>query len=88
MANKFDFRTAEKLVEMIDAAAAKLDVKNGQMEKYFAVLHDSFKDEGYEAFSTDMSLANKAIGEVILELKKTGGKIAAYAEKLQELQGL
>lgn len=84
MSDKFDFNTASRLVQVIESAASALDVKNGQMEKRFGELHESFKDSGYDAYALDMTAADKAIGEVIQQLRAVGAHIAKYAIRLQE----
>lgn len=82
--NKFDFNTASNLVQAVEAAASALEVKNGQMETRFGKLHDSFKDDAYTAFATDMDKADKAIGDVISQLRAVAAHIAKYAERLRE----
>ena len=82
--NKFDFNVANQLVQAVAATADALAVKNGQMEKRFGNLHETFKDSGYDEFAVDMTAANKAIEEVIAQLKAVGGAIAKYAARLQE----
>ncbi len=84
MGNKFDFNTASNLVQAVEAAASALEVKNGQMEKRFGALHDAFKDDAYTAFATDMAKADKAIGDVISQLRAVAAHIAKYAERIQQ----
>lgn len=82
--DKFDFRVANNLVQAVVQTADALDVKNGQMEKRFMDLQDSFKDSGYDGYAVDMNAANQSIKSVITQLKVVGGKIARYAEELRE----
>lgn len=84
MSNKFDFRTAEKLVGLVESTASKLDVQNGQMETRFGRLHDFFKDAGYDEFTSDMSSANKAVTEVITQMHAVSRALADYAAVLRE----
>lgn len=84
MGDKFDFRTADRLVDAVNKTAATLDVKNGQMEKYFGNLHDSFRDPGYDEFTGDMTAADKAIKEVIKQMHAVSKAIADYSNQLRE----
>ena len=86
MADKFDFRVASTLIQVIEQSASTLDVKNGQMEKHFGNLHEGFKDAGYDAYATDMTAANKAIKEVIDQIHAVSKHIADYAQKLSEVE--
>ena len=84
MSNRFDFRTAEKLVELVEKTASNLDVQNGQMETRFGHLHDFFKDAGYDEFTADMGAANRAVAEVITQMHAVSRALAEYAAKLKE----
>ncbi len=86
MGNKFDFRQGEKLSQSMVVAADKLDVYNGQMEKKFAQLAEFFRDSGYDEYSVDMDKANKAISDVVEQMKHVGRAIAEYASRLKEAQ--
>lgn len=83
--DKFDFNAASSLVQAVDAAAATLDVKNGQMEKHFGALHEGFKDDGYDAYAMDMSAANNVVQEVVMQMRVVAKHIAEYAEKLRDI---
>lgn len=83
MGNKFDFHTADSLVQAVETAASALEVKNGQMEQRFGQLHETFKDDGYDAYAIDMKAADKAIGEVVTQLRVVGAHIAKYADRLR-----
>lgn len=85
MATKFDFNVADSLVGAVEQAASTLDVKNGQIEKHFGALHEGFKDSAYEEYALDMSAANKAIQDVITQMRAVASKIAAYSDKLREI---
>lgn len=82
--NKFDFNTANRLVELVAGVVDTLDVKNGQMEHRFGALREVFKDDGYDRYSKDMKKADEAIGEVLNQMKKVGAAIATYAVKLRD----
>ena len=82
--DKFDFQTAMALITALQKASDALDVKNGQMEKKFGELNQFFKDSGYEAYSLDMSAANKVIDDVRTQMWEVTKHIAAYAEKLRD----
>ncbi len=84
MSNRFDFRTAEKLVALVEKTAANLDVQNGQMETRFGRLHDYFKDDGYDEFSTDMSSADRAVNDVITQMHAVSRALSEYADRLKE----
>lgn len=83
--DKFDFKIANSLVQSVDAAASTLDIKNGQMEKKFGNLHESFKDSGYDSYALDMSAANNAIKDVVTQMRVVAKHIAEYAEKLKHV---
>ena len=85
MADKFDFRTAEKLLELVEGTASKLDVQNGQMEARFGRLHEFFKDAGYDEVATDMTAANKATMDVIRQMHLVSKALAEYAAHLREV---
>lgn len=85
MSDRFDFRTAQKLVELVENAASKLDVQNGQMEARFGRLHEFFKDEGYDVFVPDMSSADKAIADVISQMHLVSKALSEYAARLYEI---
>ena len=84
MATLFDFNTAAQLLEMVEANAAKLDVQNGQMEKRFGLLHEFFRDVGYDDFAADMEKANRAVEEVIVSMHAVSRAIGEYADRLRE----
>ena len=84
MSNRFDFRTAERLVELVEKTALNLDVQNGQMETRFGRLHDFFKDAGYDEFTADMGAANKAVSEVIKQMHAVSRALVEYAARLRE----
>lgn len=83
MATKFDFTVADQLVGAVEQTASALEVKNGQIEKHFGALHEGFKDSAYDEYAMDMSAANKAIKDVVLQLREVGKHIAEYSEKLK-----
>lgn len=83
--DKFDFSVASSLVQAVDAAASTLDVKNGQMEKKFGDLREGFKDSGYDAYALDMSTADRAVKEVVTQMRVVAKHIAEYAEKLKQI---
>lgn len=84
MADRFDFRTANKLVELVEKTASALDVQNGQMETRFGRLHDFFRDEGYDEFTADMSAANRSVAEVIKQMHAVSRALANYADILKQ----
>ena len=84
MSDKFDFRTAQQLIEAVEGTASALDIKNGQMTKRFGNLQNYFKDSGYDEFAVDMSAADIAIEDVISHLHEISRKIAEYANQLQD----
>ena len=83
--DKFDFNVANSLVQAVDTAASTLAVKNGQMEKKFGSLREGFKDSGYDAYALDMSAANKAVKDVVTQMRVVAKHIAEYAEKLKHI---
>lgn len=83
--DKFDFNVADSLIQAVDAAAATLDVKNGQMEKKFGNLREGFKDSGYDAYALDMSAANNAVEGVVTQMRVVVKHIAEYSEKLKHV---
>ena len=83
MGTKFDFTVADQLVSAVEQTASALEVKNGQIEKHFGALHEGFKDSAYDEYAMDMSKANKAIQDVVTQLRQVGKHIAQYAEKLR-----
>ena len=84
MSDLFDFRTAEKLIALVEKTASTIDVQNGQMETRFGRLHDFFKDEGYDEYSIDMSTANRSISEVLSQMHAVSRALAEYAARLRE----
>ena len=84
MSDKFDFSTANQLIQAVEGAASALDVKNGQMEKRFGNLREYFKDAGYDVFAADMSAADTAIKEVITQLHEVSRNIGEYAIRLRD----
>lgn len=84
MSNMFSFREAERLVEVVEGAAAKLDVQNGQMETRFSRLHDFFADAGYDEFVTDMSAASSSVEDVIRQMHEVSQSLVEYAARLRE----
>ena len=77
MATKFDFTVADQLVGAVEQTASAL------IEKHFGALHEGFKDSAYDEYAMDMSAANKAIKDVVLQLREVGKHIAKYSEKLK-----
>ena len=80
----FNFQIANALIEKVEKFATNLDVQNGQMETRFGRLHDFFKDEGYDEFTTDMSSAEKSIKDVITQLHAVSKALAEYAQRIEE----
>lgn len=83
--NKFDFNVASSLVQVIDAAASTLEIKNEEMEKKFGNLREGFKDSGYDAYAMDMSAAKKTVEDVIAQMRVVAKHVAEYAEKLKTI---
>ena len=83
--DRFDFTVATTLCNTIETAATALEIKNGQMESKFGNLREGFKDSGYDAYALDMSAANKAIGDVVIQMRTVAQHIATYAEKLKNI---
>ena len=77
MSNRFDFRTAEKLVELVEKTASNLETRFGR-------LHDFFKDAGYDEFTADMGAANRAVKEVTTQMHAVSRTLANYAAVLRE----
>lgn len=83
MGDKFDFGTASRLVEAVNATASSLEMKNEQLEKKFLNLRTGFNDSGYDKYAADMSVADTKIKDVIVQLKIVGKHISEYSEKLK-----
>lgn len=86
MSEYFSFEAAEKLSEACVITADKIDVCNGQMEKRFGELGEYFRDGGYDEYALDMSAADKAIADVVDQLKQVGKAVEDYAEDLKRVQ--
>lgn len=86
MSDFFSFGAADALSDACMITADRIDVCNGQMGKRFADLGDYFRDGGYEEYALDMSAANKAIGDVVDQLKQVGLSIKKYSEDLKRAQ--
>jgi len=83
--DKFDFNVANSLIQAVSAAASTLEIKNGQMEKKFGNLREGFNDSGYDAYALDMSAANKAVKDVITQMRVVAKHIDDYKEKLKNI---
>lgn len=82
--NKFDYGVADSLARSVTMLADQLEIKTGQMETRFGRLADSFRDEGYTSFETEMAAATKSVAEVISQLQVIANHVAVYAEKIKE----
>ena len=83
--DRFDFHVADQLVAAVIGAADALDVKNGQLEKQFGALHESFKDSGYDAYELDMSAISAGLKAVEDQMKAVAKHIAVYADKMRSI---
>lgn len=81
--NKFDFDVAMRLIQAVDTSASTLEKKNKELQTKFLNLRVGFNDYGYDEFSREMSASDKAIEEVLTELKAISKHIEKYAEKLK-----
>lgn len=86
MSEFFSFEAAQALSDACAITADKIDVCNGQMEKRFGELGEYFRDGGYEEYALDMTSADKAISDVVAQLKHVGQTIRKYAEELKRVQ--
>jgi len=84
MSNRFDFTVAEQLCAAVDQAADLMETKRTELDSRFKKLHESFKDDAYENFSLDMDAANRAVSDVIQQMKDTAKHIGQYAQQLKD----
>lgn len=82
--DRFDFNVASLLIQLVESAASAIDIKNGQIEKNFEILHGFFRDEGYDKFEREMKSANKLIEDIIIQLHEIGKNIEEYSQRLQD----
>ena len=80
----FDFHQASRLIEVVEKAAAQLDVQNGQLEMRFGRLHDFFEDAGYDEFVTDMSATHNTVEDIIRHMHAVSRALGEYAGRIQE----
>lgn len=86
MKDKFDFDVANSLIEVIEVTVNDLENKNEVMMNQFVSLNENFKDSGYDTIALDMSVADKAIKDVMEQLREVSKSIKNYAQRLEEVR--
>lgn len=84
MGNKFDFETANLLIEVVGTTTTNLNDQNAQMEKRFGDLRSFFRDDGYDSFTGDMSVANSSIKSLLEQMRAVSRSLAEYAKRLKD----
>lgn len=82
MGNKFDFDSAQEFAAMLTKAAEVMQTETENINREFQVLGDTFRDQNYIEFKTDVDKATATINNVASDIYALRAAILDYADKL------
>ncbi len=85
MGNRFDFGVAQEFAAMLTKTAEVMKTETENVNHDFEVLGDTFRDQNYTEFRSDVKKATATVNSIVSDLHELKAAMLEYASGLEDV---